>query len=61
MKNMQFMRPSGYIDVHRMSEIGKKRYVKKKEFSLINKVFKLSLSLTIIFCVIGLYIMLTNY
>jgi len=39
----------------------KKRYINKKEFSLINKVFKLTLSLTIIFCIIGLYLMLTNY
>ena len=38
----------------------RKRYMNKKEFSLIDKIFKLSLSLSIILIILSLYFMVTN-
>ena len=40
--------------------IVRKRYMNKKEFSLIDKIFKLSLSLSIILIILSLYFMVTN-
>ena len=40
--------------------IVKKRYMNKKEFPLIDKIFKLSLSLSIILIILSLYFMVTN-
>jgi len=40
--------------------IVRKRYINKKEFSLVNKIFKLSLLLSIILIILSVYFMVTN-